>query len=132
MKYITYKHFNGIIMDGTTADIKRGTILDCERRVLTYKGKEICVATSENAHTYFMRNDDGKGYERGDLISYILTTLATKDEKYDARWEKVFSDPICQAYRRAEHTETWLWNNAFYNTSIETLEYISNLIKGVQ
>lgn len=131
MKYITYKRFNGVIMNGTTADIKKGTTLDCERRVLTYKGKEICVSTSDNAHTYFMRNDDGKGMERGALIDEILGTLATQDEKHDARWGKVFADPICQAYCRKEHGVYWLWNHAFYNTSVETLVYIKNLVEGV-
>lgn len=131
MKYITYKRFQGVTMNGETVDIKKGTTLDCERRVLTCKGKEICVSTSDNAHTYFMRNDDGKGMERGALIDEIFSTLATNDEKTDARWEKVFADPICQAYRKNEHSDYWLWNNAFYNTSVETLTYIKNLVEGV-
>lgn len=131
MKYITYKRFNSVTMDGTISDIKKGSICDCENRVISYKGKAICVSTSDNAHTYFMRDDDGKGYERGDLISYILATLATHDEEYDARWEKIFTDPICQAYRRAEHADTWLWNHAFYNTSIDALAHIKTIIEEV-
>lgn len=140
MKYICYKRFNenGI---GGKVDIKVGKDLDCERSIIKYNGTDICVNTSENAHTYFMRNDDGKGIQRGDIINSILTMLKIPEgltpEEYeeavklrDKRWEKVINDPICQAYCRSGH-DIWIWNHAFYNTSIESLTYIQRLIAEV-
>ncbi len=122
MKYICTKRFNALAIDGNV-NIAPGTELICENNMIKRKTKRICLATSENAHTYFMRNDDGNGLLRGELIEAIKTTLADDPTKY----EKIYKDPICQAYKKDGH-DVWLWNHAFYNTSIETLTYIKNLV----
>ena len=123
MKYIVYKHFEGIGIDGNF-DIPVGAECECENKLISYQGREVCYIASENAHKYFMRNDDGNGIYRGELIDEIVFYLHTHEEA----WELVVNDPICQAYRRIEHDDNWLWSNAFYNASIETLEYIEHLI----
>ena len=130
MNYITYKRFIGKGIDGDF-DIPIGAECICEEHMIKYNSRSICLNTSENAHKYFMRNDDEQGMLRGELIEYIITTLALTDDKHDARWEKIFKDPICQAYKRSEHKDYWVWNHAFYNASIDTLTYIKNLIIGV-
>lgn len=130
MQYIAIKEFNNIGIDGNF-NISIGEELTCENRMIKYKNKTVCMCTSENAHTYFMRDDDGKGIQRGELIEYITTTLALNDKKHDERWEAIINDPTCQAYKRPEHSDVWLWNHAFYNTTIEALTYIKSLIEEV-
>ena len=133
MEYIAYKRFNEMSMSGLV-DIPVGAKLTCENSIIKYNGADICANTSENAHTYFMRNDDGHGMERGNIINAIFDLLKRPDtddsDIYDRRWEKVINDPKCQAFSRAGH-DTWIWNHAFYNTTIEILSYIYNLIAGV-
>lgn len=122
MKYICTKHFIGPAIDGDV-DINIGAELVCEDRILYHDSKKICISTSENAHIYFMRNDDGNGRIRGELISTIKNSLSKNPD----RWDKIYADPICQAYRIPNHN-VWLWNHAFYNTSIYTLAHIKSLV----
>lgn len=122
MDYICVKRFKGLAIDGNV-DVAVGTELTCENKIIKRKTKKICVSTSDNAHTYFMRNDDGNGTLRGALIDAILTTLVADPSKY----EKLYKDPICQAYKKDRH-DVWIWNHAFFNTTVETLAYIKDLV----
>ena len=82
---------------------------------------------SENAHQHFARNDDGKGMERGQLIRAIMGRLQKRDNEYQARWDKVWDDSLCQKYKRTEHQD-WIWNHGFYNASMDDLEHIAELV----
>lgn len=131
MRYIAIKEFNNIGIDGNF-NISIGEELICENRMIKYKNKAVCMCTSENAHEYFMRNDDGNGMERGDLINNIFALLNTEDEALcKARWEAVEADEICQKYRKDNTPGTWLWNHDFYNADIADLEYIDEMIEAV-
>ncbi len=127
MKYITHKRFRGQAICGTV-NIPAMTECDTENEFLVLDGKKICVVFSENAHIYFAINEDRCGIQRGRLTSEITKTLTTKDDKYDARWEKVWGDKLCHKYRRHEHPDHWLWNHNFYNADIKDLEYIKSII----
>lgn len=85
----------------------------------------ICYTTSENAHQYFARDDDGNGMERGYLTQEIQRLL----RGHQKRWDRVWADPVCRAYKRTEHEDYWLWNHEFFNADIETLRYIHKLVK---
>ena len=93
-----------------------------------FDGKPICFTTSENAHQYFARNDDGQGVERGKLMQSIQRKLAKRDGAYQGRWDKVWEDKICAKYRRKEYDDFWLWNHEFFNAGIEDLKYIAKLV----
>lgn len=123
MEYIVYKRFKTKAICGDV-NIPAQTDIDKIGAYLCHDGKALCVATSENAHTYFMRNDDGNGMERGDLIDHIKKAL----RKDTSKWEKVWNDEVCQKYRRTEHADHWLWNHDFYNASIDDLQYICGLV----
>lgn len=133
MKYITYKRFKQKSLNGIDLNIPAGS--ECRKGdsgIIYYNSSPICYSTSQNGHTYFMRNDDGNGMLRGDMVTKIMKTLANKsDNKYQDRWDKIWADILCQPYRRAEFEDYWLWNDNFYNASIDTLNYIYNLIKEV-
>lgn len=124
MNYIVYKRFKTKAICG---DVNIPALTEIEQigSYLFHQEKALCVVTSENAHTYFMRNDDGNGIERGELIESIKKAL----QKDKSKWEKVWEDEVCQKYRRTEHTDHWLWNHAFYNADIDDLQYIYELIR---
>lgn len=130
MRYITYRRFKGRAICGMV-NLPAGTICDAHNGFLTFGGKPLCVLTSENAHQHFARNDDGKGMERGQLIRSILNRLQKQDDTHQDRWDKVWDDPLCQKYKRADHADNWLWNHAFFNASIADLTHIWNLIKAI-
>lgn len=84
--------------------------------------------TSQNAYDYFSRDDDSHGKLRGKLVTSIKAKLEKRDAGYQARWNKVWGDALCQKYRRPEHEDWWLWNYDFFNAPIPDLRYIAGLV----
>lgn len=128
MKYIVYKRFKEKAICGDV-NLPATTQVELRGNMLYLNDKQICVITSENAHNYFARNNDGKGMGRGYLIQQIKQALAQNDEKHQDRWDKIWQDPRCLPYKRTAHQDYWLWNQAFYDADIQELQYIYNLIK---
>lgn len=128
MKYIIYRRFKEKAICG---DVNIAALTECTEcgGMIYYDGSPLCLAGSENAHAYLAINDDGNGVVRGELTRKITNKLRIKDEFYQARWDRVWDDSLCQKYKRKEHPEHWLWNNAFYDASIDDLEYIWNLVR---
>lgn len=128
MKYIVYKRFKDKALCG---EINIPALTECEERngVIFLKNKPLCFITSENAHSHFAINDDGKGLERGNLIQTILATLKCKDENYQNRWDRIWEDEVSQRYKRIEHPNHWLWNHDFFCANIDDLKHILNLIR---
>ncbi len=99
--------------------------------VLWAGGKPLCIATSQNAKDYFVQDDDGRGQERGRLVTAILARLGPLDARQggaSARWEKIWADPRCRPYKRKEDEDYWLWNEAFYNAPVSDLRHIAELV----
>lgn len=117
--------FNGIC---GYVNIPYGTKLTSDENLIYYLGKPLCVVSSQNAYDYFSQNDDGNGLIRGELVRTIKRVLERKGQGHQDRWDKVWSDQLCQKYKMKEHEDFWLWNYDFYNASIEDLNYIANLI----
>lgn len=136
MRYVAHKRFRGLCLAGNV-NVPYGSTCELKGNVI-YKGdRPLVAATSENAHQYFARDDDGRGLERGKLSQQILNLLAPKEHatkteniKRQKAWERIWDDPKLQPYRMREHADHWLWNHAFFNADIGTLNYIINLIKG--
>ncbi len=83
---------------------------------------------SENAHQFFAQNEDGEGLKRGQLTQAIQKTLARRDKQYQGRWDRVWDDPVCQKYKRADHEDYWLWNHDWFQADINTLRHIAALV----
>lgn len=131
MQYITHRRFR------TTADcgavnLPYGTICEERNGWIYHESRRLCTARSENAHQYFARNDDGNGTIRGILTQGIQKALRIRKgetpAERDKRWEKVWSDPVCQKYKREEHADFWIWNHAFFNAPIDDLSHIASLV----
>ena len=127
MEYIVYRQFNAKAICGEV-NLPIGTVCQYDQGYIIYDGKPLCVVTSENAHRYFAKNNDGNGLERGRLVQSILEKLREQDNGYEERWAKVEKDHICKIYKRHDHPDNWLWNHAFYGANIGHLTYIWNLV----
>lgn len=157
MRYIVHRRFRDKVICGHV-NLPYGTVCELKGEVLYHRDKPLCYATSENAHQFFARDDDGQGEKRGKLVRDILARLTKNDVKYfeedkspfgggiiypdklavyNARekerkeaWERVWDDPYIRKYKRVEFADYWLFNHDFYNASIEDLEYILKVVKG--
>ena len=109
-------------------NIPWGTALESKEGYILWAGQRLCLATSQNAYDYFSQDDDGCGQERGGLVSAILAQTEKRDAGYQGRWNAVWSDPLCQKYRRAEHADFWLWGQNFFNAPISDLKHIAALV----
>lgn len=129
MQYIVHKRFKGNTLSGMV-NLPALTLCSCVDGVILHNGNPVCVNTSENAHQYFARNDDGNGMERGKLTQSIQKILAKRDANHQTRWDRVWEDERCQQYKRKDHADYWLWNHEFFNAPIEDLRYIEQLVRG--
>ena len=127
MDYITIKRARFKSLSGQV-NLPYGTEVVLEDGFLMMDGRPLCAATSQNAHDYFARNDDGQGLERGQLIQAIRQRLEKRDKDYQARWDKVWEDPRCKAFKRKEHADFWLWNHSFYTAEMDDLRHIAALV----
>ena len=131
MRYVLFKRFRGMGLCGNV-NLPYGTVCESEGEIITKDGNALVLATSENAHQYVARDDDGCGLERGRLTQAIQASLrapakqesAANRQKRQAAWERIWGDPKLQQYKMREHADYWLWNHAFFNADIETLEDI--------
>lgn len=127
MEYITHRRFKKKAICGEV-NLPARTKVENIHGALCYQGKMICYETSENAHQYFARNDDGNGMARGKLTQSIQKKLAQKDGGHQARWNRVWEDEVCRKYKRPEHEDYWLWSHRFFNADMETLRHIAALV----
>jgi hypothetical protein len=127
MRYICHKRFKGKCLSGEV-NIPAGSRCIEIRGMIVWNNLAICYNTSEHAYTYFCRDDDGNGMERGSLIRAIKGKLAKNDSQHQARWDKIWDDPICQNMKSKQIGDFWVWGFEFYNASIEDLKHIAGLI----
>lgn len=127
MKYVVHRRFKDKAICGEV-NLPAMTMCEETNGYIFHGDKLLCVVTSENAHQFFARDDDGAGMLRGKLTQAIQKTLAKRDANYQNRWNKVWDDPACQPYKRIEYADFWLWNHDFFNADIDTLRHIAKLV----
>lgn len=127
MDYIAIKRARFFSLSGDV-NIPYGTKIDCTDGLLSIDGNPICGDHSQNAYEFFARDDDGNGLERGKLTQAIRKTLAKRVKDHQAKWDKVWADPLCQKYKRADHADYWLWNHEFFNAEVADLRHIAALV----
>lgn len=127
MEYIVHRRFRQNALCGEV-NLPATTVCDEQNHYICYDGEPLCAHSSEYAHQYFARNDDGEGMLRGKLTQAIQKKLAKRDVNYQKRWDKVWDDPLCRPYKRVEYEDFWLWNHDFFNADIATLRYIAKLV----
>lgn len=130
MKYIVHRRIKRNVICGPV-NIPAMTELDCENGTIFYRNGIVCCEDCDMSHQFLARNDDGFGMERGKLTRAITKTLAQTcgrdDKQHQERWDRVWNDPVCQPYKRADD-ERWFWNHEFYNADIDVLRHIATLV----
>lgn len=129
-EYIAHRRFKGIGLCGKVNIPARTKLTRNGDALYLEDGRAVCIATSENAHQYFARNDDGNGMRRGKLTQAIQKELAKRDAMHQKRWDKVWDCPACAIFQKEDvvNPDHWLWNDAFFDAGIMTLEYIAGLV----
>lgn len=127
MEYIACRRFKGIAIGGRI-NIPAGSVCEERSGFLYYGETTVCSASSQTAYQYFSRNDDGNGMARWRLTQAIQKKLSARDGGYQQRWNRVWDDRVCAAYRRTDHETHWLWSHDFFNADLMTLKYIAHLV----
>lgn len=125
MEYIIHKDFNEKAICGDV-NLPRGTVCNEKGGVIYYGEKPLCLRRSENAYQFFSPNSDGRGLERGDLITAIKTAYETEDEHSYERRYRLWNDEVCNRLSRSG--DIWLWNFGFYHAAIADLEHVLEII----
>lgn len=131
MKFITHQRYKGNTVCGAV-NIPAMTEVVEEGGLIFYNSLPVCTAHSKVGTTHFCRNDDGCGMERGRLTKEIMKQLVRhgrEDSDNDSRWDKIWSDELCQKYKRPDFEDYWLWDDSFFQAPIDDLQYILRLIK---
>ena len=81
MKYIVHRRFKKEVICGNV-NIPAMTEVESVDGCIIYNGKIVCFDTSEDAHQFFARNDDGSGMLRGRLTQSIQKLLSERDPNY--------------------------------------------------
>lgn len=127
MEYIATRRARILAICGPV-NIPWGTAVEAVDGFLVRDGLQLCAVTSQNAHDYFSRNDDGNGPERGHLVHAIMNKLAKRDKDYQKRWDHVWEDPVCQKYKQPDPVDFWLWDHSFFEAPVDDLRHIAALI----
>ena len=113
---------------GGPVNIPYGTTVEAVDGFLEWDGLRLCAATSKSAHKYFARDSDGHGLERGQLTAAIIAAVSKRDKGRGERWATLWADPIACRYRRADHTDHWVWSHDFFEADVADLRHIAALI----
>lgn len=123
--FIVFRDFNDIAICGEV-HLKRGeefpSIITEEREFICNHEKQFLVAVySQNQVDHFARNDDGQGLLRGDLTYLIAHKSFTEEQEKIIRkqWFKYI----------LPFKDTLLFNNLFYELSIDILKKILSSLK---
>ena len=136
--YIVFRRFKGQGINGPVnlrygELVERKRVRTCENPelredFLVHGGTLICAADSRLSHTHFAPNGDGQGLGRGRLCAAIQAKLERRDPEYQARWDKVWQDPVCQRFQRPDQPDQWLWSDGFFEAGLDELDHIARLV----
>lgn len=136
--YIVFRRFKGQGINGPV-NLRYGELVERKRvrtcgnpprwdDFLAQRERLICAVHGSLSHGHFSPNSDGCGLRRGRLCQGILARLERRDPEYQARWDKVWQDPVCQRFQRPDHPDHWLWSDGFFEAGLDELEHIARLV----
>lgn len=127
MEYIVHHRYKRKTMTGKEINLPYGTLLTCENNILYYDSSPICYITSENAHTYFARNDDGSGLRRGAITYEIAYSNRKRFNTSHTRMQRFTDEEIELLESKYSNflisdINVILFNHNFFNATISELE----------
>lgn len=133
MEYIVHHRCREVGATGERLNIPYGSKFDTIGNfIATPGGKAICYDTSEIAHKYFSRNDDGRGLERGKL-AYAIAYSSRERQSADGHRQR-FTDEEIEMLERdwgrflIPDIEVILFNHAFFNADPEELAQLARAL----
>lgn len=126
MEYITHHRYKGITACGERMNIPYGTTFrTIGSFIATDGGKAICFTTSEDAHMYFARNDDGRGLERGALTYAIAYGQRRTPTGFRFTEEEI--DTLEKGWRHflRDDVDVILFNHDFFGADVEELKQLA-------
>lgn len=133
MEYIVHRRCREKAMTGKDMNIPYGTKLTCEGLVIKQDGESLCFCTSENAHRYFARNDDGQGLRRG-ALTYAIAYAKRERTSDDGLRRQRFTDReikmLCSYWSHflVKDVPVILFNHDFFNADVESLERMADAL----
>lgn len=149
MTYIVCKDCNLNGINGHFV-LKVGDILDENNDIISYEGRNICYKTAQVAYNYFSRNDDGQGLKRYEAVHAIMLKITELKTEYRTTIENIIKklpkdatvEQLKEATKDVFDKGSYIYDNLdpkfkidniysvdFYNTSIEELEHIAEMIE---
>ena len=129
MKYITTQRHREMTLSGPL-NIPALTPVELHPDGKLYLGdKPLHFVTSHRSHTYFSRDDDGRGMERFELCQEIIELCAEHCDPNDPWSDRLWQTPALQPYRQSQNNQRWLWNQRFYDADISELQWILSYLK---
>lgn len=131
MNYIVHKRFKQTGASGERYNFPYGTELETIGNFIAYNNEAVCTTTSQQAHEYFARNDDGRGLERGKL-TYAIAFSSRHPNKTDTfRFTPEQRNLLIEKYSHfLIPSEEWiLFNHNFFNAEVEELEEMAQQLE---
>ena len=135
MEYIVHHRCRETSATGERLNLPYGTRLETIGDfIATPEGKALCFTTSELAHRYLARNDDGQGLERGKLtwaIAYSQRERRSDDGHRRQRFTDAEIDMLERYWSRylVPDIETILFNHAFFQAEPKELAPLAAALK---
>ena len=133
MKYIASRRYRGTSLVGKDINIPATTEAEEMAKVIYVDGQPICFRTSQVAHEYFARNDDGNGMRRGKLTYAIAFSNRERYNENHTRRQRFTDDEIITLESKwnkylIQGIEVILFNHDFFNADINDLEEMAKSI----
>lgn len=139
MRYIVCKNFNKGGIAGSFNLLKGATVNRVDDK-LYHNNREICFISSQYAHDYFSRNDDGQGTLRYKMTRNIINKIVEANTLFlqcDEEYKSNHRNPIFTMYEAIkENYPAFIDDNdvftfEFYDADIYDLNIINVLIDSV-
>ena len=128
MQYIVHHRYRGKTMAAKEVNFPYGTTFELiNGNCIVKDGAAICYNTSEVAHKYFARNDDGNGLKRGALTYESAYSNRERYNKEGNRRQR-FTDEEIELIEKnwskflIPDIDVILFNHDFFNAEIDDLE----------
>lgn len=130
MEYIVHHRYRGKTACAKEVNIPYGTTFETIGNFIAMDNAALCYTTSEVAHKYFARNDDGKGLRRGALTYEIAYSNRERYNKDGNRRQRFTDDEIELIEKKwnkflIPDIDVILFNHDFFNADVDELEQMA-------
>lgn len=133
MRYVVHRRCREMGAAGQQLNLSYGSVFETIGHIIaTPEGKGICFVTSDTAHKYFARDDDGHGLRRGRLTYAIA--WSDRVRLVHGRRQRFTEAEIAMLERDwarflVPDAPVVLFNHEFFNAEVDELEQLARALK---